>query len=123
MALAFKGDTHHKRAARYLNDLPARASLVTTDYVLDETLTRLRKVAGHAPAVAVGEALRTSTLARTTRLEPQDLERAWDVFKTFRDKDLSFTDCASFAFCERIGVKVAFTFDDDFEQLGFTVEP
>ena len=123
VALATSGDRHHKKAAGYLRGLPPGASLVTTEYVFDETITRLRNVAGHAAALAVGHAMRTSTLARVHALEAADVDRAWEIFAKYEDKDLSFTDCTSFAFCERTNVKTCFTFDDDLEQAGFVVVP
>lgn len=117
------GDAHHKRAAKLLRDLPASDSLVTTDYVFDETITRVRRVAGHSTAVAVGQALRTSSLARIEAVTPSDVAAAWDLFERYDDHELSFTDCVSFAFCDRLGLKTAFTFDDDFETHGLRKVP
>ena len=37
------------------------------------------------------------------RLEPADLQRAFQVFATFADKRWSFVDCSSFAVMERLG--------------------
>lgn len=123
VALATTADRHHKAAAAYVRDLPSGAALVTTEYVFDETITRLRKVAGHGAALAVGRALRTSTLARVHAVERIDIEHAWELFEKYDNKTLSFTDCTSFAFCERLGVTSAFTFDEDFEQAGLDVVP
>jgi hypothetical protein len=123
VALAVTADAHHKKAAAYFRALSPGTSLVTTEYILDETITRIRRVAGHAIAVSVGRAMRTSTLARIHPLERADLDRAWDLFEQYDDKQLSFTDCTSFAFCERLGVKTSFTFDDDFAQAGLDVVP
>jgi len=36
------------------------------------------------------------------------------IFEGYRDKDFSFTDCASFAIMKSIGLEVAFTFDRHF---------
>ena len=123
VALAVRKDANHARAARYLRELPAGTSLVASDYVFDETLTRLRKVAGHKVAVEVGRALRGSTLARVVPIEREDVDRAWEMFEKYADKELSFTDCTSFALCERIGLKRAFTFDEDFGSVGLDVVP
>jgi predicted nucleic acid-binding protein len=123
VALAVRTDAHHKRAAAFYRKLPPAATLSTSDYVVDETLTRLRKVAGHAAAVAVGRALRESTLARVVRLEPVDLDAAWALFQRYADKDLSFTDCTSVAAMERLRIPSIFTFDDDFAKIGVKVTP
>jgi uncharacterized protein len=40
------------------------------------------------------------------------------VFKTFADKDWSFTDCTSKIVIEQLGIAQAFAFDHNFEQFG-----
>ncbi|MDT7605420.1 MAG: uncharacterized protein QOF61_3417 [Acidobacteriota bacterium] len=49
---------------------------------------------------------------------------AWEIFRDYADKDWSFTDCASKALIERLGIKTAFAFDRHFRQFGsVTVVP
>ncbi len=43
------------------------------------------------------------------------------LFKKYDDKDLSFTDCTSFALMKRLKVQTAFTFDGHFQQVGFMI--
>ena len=89
-AAAVPSDPNHPAASRWLagNNEP----LLTTDYVVAETLTLLR---------ARGEITRA-------------LLHAWKIFKRFDDKDWSFTDCTSKAVIERLGVTRAFAFDHHF---------
>ena len=42
------------------------------------------------------------------------------LLERFDDQDFSFTDATSFAVMRRLGIAVAFTFDDDFMRAGFT---
>ncbi|MEW6233622.1 MAG: PIN domain-containing protein, partial [Chloroflexota bacterium] len=48
---------------------------------------------------------------------------AWEVFVRYSDKEWSFTDCTSFALMRRLGLGEVFTFDDDFRQMGYVVQP
>jgi uncharacterized protein len=43
----------------------------------------------------------------------------WALFKKHSDKELSFTDCTSFALMKKLGLRQAFSFDDHFIQTGF----
>ncbi len=48
---------------------------------------------------------------------------AWEIFKTYNDKDFSFTDSASFYLMKELKIQNAFTFDNHFSQLGFNRLP
>ncbi len=48
---------------------------------------------------------------------------AWALFRKFRDKDFSYTDCTSFAVMERLRLRTAFAFDRRFAAMGYRVEP
>ena len=52
IALTDRKDQYHKKAALIYNNLKERRELLTTtDYIIDETVTRLRYDLGHATAV------------------------------------------------------------------------
>jgi predicted nucleic acid-binding protein len=54
----------------------------------------------------------------------EDVLAAWEVFRRFRDKDWSFTDCVSYAVMQRLQITTAFSFDHHFTQFGtITVVP
>ncbi|MBN1394946.1 MAG: type II toxin-antitoxin system VapC family toxin [Pirellulales bacterium] len=114
-----------------VNHIAARAwldantqSLVTTDFVVDETLTLL-KVRGHTPlALDLGESLFAGELADIMLVTEDDIRRAWQTFRQYRDKQWSFTDCTSKVVLERLHVSEAFSFDRHFHQFGsVTVVP
>jgi hypothetical protein len=120
LAIKNRRDTLHKDAVvikRRLLD--AGAWLLTTDYVLDESYTIIRLRAGHRVAVEFGEELRASHLVRIEYLTPDAIEEAWILFKRFKDKEFSFTDCTSFALMRRLGLREALAFDGHFTQAGF----
>ena len=70
---------------------------VTTDFVVDETLTLIRFRFGLAAARAWWQQIEGSGRLRWERVESDRFERARNVFFQYRDKDLSFIDCTSVA--------------------------
>lgn len=95
--------------------------LYTSNYILDETLTLIRMHLGHNQAIDFGERIKKSRIVNIVRISAEVEERAWVIFKKYKDKRYSFTDCTSFALMEEIGIKNAFAFDRNFEQYGFSL--
>jgi len=125
LAIENREDTYHARALNFRdNCLKTGQTLVTSDYVLDESYTIIRLRAGHKVAIQFGEALRNSQLLHIEYITPEIIEEAWRLFKAFADHDFSFTDCTSFALMERLQINNAFTFDAHFREYGrFNVKP
>ncbi len=120
LAIKNRRDALHKEAlALKQRILDTGKSLVTSDYVLDESYTIIRLRAGHRLAVEFGEELRTSDLIRIEYLTPEVIEDAWSLFKRFADKEFSFTDCTSFVLMRRLGLRETLAFDGHFTQAGF----
>jgi uncharacterized protein len=91
--------------------------LVTTDYVLDETLTLL-KVRGHSErARQFGARIFDGRAARLEYVTEGDVQQAWIVFTTYRDKEWSFTDCTSFVVMKRLSLQHAIALDRHFDQM------
>ncbi len=95
-----------------------RVPLVTTDYVIDETLTLLRARGQRALALNAASELFAAGPATVHFLTEIEIREALDVFTRFADKDWSFTDCASKVVMERLGITTAFAFDRHFQQFG-----
>ena len=112
---------HHKAVDGLARIRSAGIELVTTDYIMDESLTLIRMRAHHQAAVNFGEGLLTSAAARLILIDAELRQSAFGLFKKYSDKDLSFTDCTSFALMKRLKLKTAFTFDDHFRQVGFDI--
>lgn len=118
-------DDGHVAAVAYAREA-ARAGrgLVTSDYVVDETLTLVRKRLGHAEAVKLGERFRSTRWVEVVDVTPTIREMAWDMFKRYADQSFSFTDCTSFALMRELGIDEAFTFDRrHFGAAGFVAVP
>ena len=125
LALENRRDFYHSKALLFKDTcLKTGQSLITSDYVLDESYTIIRLRAGHTIAVQFGESLRKSQFIRIEHIIPEIIEEAWRLFKKFEDHDFSFTDCTSFALMERLNISNAFTFDAHFQEYGrFNVRP
>jgi predicted nucleic acid-binding protein len=128
VALANDRDQWHDLARSANAELQARrARLVTTNVVVGETLTQLRRTMGHSRAVTFGEWLQR-VMAPGGEFEvvwiTAELHRAaWELFRRYDDKDFSFVDCLSFAVMRERGIRVAFTGDRHFRQMGFITVP
>lgn len=93
-----------------------RERLLTTDYILDETLTLLRARGQSHLAIALGAALFSGILAVLHYSTTDEIRLAWETFQQFHDKEWSFTDCLSKVVMERLKLREAFAFDQHFRQ-------
>jgi hypothetical protein len=124
MACADAVDPAHgpARAARDAA-LEAGRFLVTTDYVVDETLTLIRVRLSLAAAEAWWAQVEGSSRVRHEAIDALRAERARAVMFRHRDKDYSFTDCTSFVVMKELRLKEALTTDRHFRQAGFHILP
>ena len=125
LALENRKDEYHKPALIFRDSLlKSKEPLLTSDYVLDEIYTIIRLRAGHTIAVEFGEMIQATGLVEIKYLPKEILREAWHIFKSFSDKQFSFTDCTSFTLMESLRIKAAFTFDHHFNQYGkFEIKP
>ncbi len=114
-ALANEKDINHHLAQQFLAE---NIRLVTTNFIIDETITLTLIRAGYRQALSVGEQLWNGQLASIVWVTRDDEQAAWELFKQYDDKTFSFTDCTSFSVMSRLGLNHAFTFDIDFTQTG-----
>ncbi|MDE0063758.1 MAG: PIN domain-containing protein [Gammaproteobacteria bacterium] len=120
-ALIDRRDPDHEPVTAALRE--HRDRLLTSNFVLDETLTLVRYRLGWNIAHRLGEQLRTGSLARLERISPSDEEAAWAIFATYFDKSFSFTDCTSFALCNRLELPLCVAIDNDFRSFGLHCLP
>ncbi len=119
-ALYRHGDRDHKEAALIWEDLlKNRTLLYTSNYVIAETMTLLRRRISHRSSVEFGELLFASSQIQIIRPNAQQDTEALSLFKKFDDQNFSFFDCSSFAIMRDIGIRQALAFDDDFTIAGF----
>ena len=124
MACADRADPAHTACTAARDQmLEARLGLITTDYVVDETLTLIRVRLGLGAANAWWKQIDGSVRLRWERVESDRFERARHLFFQYRDKDLSFTDCTSVAIMRELKLTTVLTTDRHFHQVGFEVFP
>jgi hypothetical protein len=123
-ALEDVSDDNHRKAIRIRDEIgDKKVGLLTSNFVMDETLTLIRIKLGHDAAVNFGKNIRKSKIINVVHVTEEIEEHAWMIFVKYQDKDFSFTDCTSFEVMKKYGVKRAFTFDDHFKQIGFEINP
>ena len=120
-ALVDRKDPDHDAAALFFSN--NKISLVTSNFIFDETVTLLRSRLGWGVASAFGKKLKDSVFVSLAAIKDADEEKAWEIFLKFKDKDFSYTDCTSFALMQRLGIDAAFSFDSHFKTMKFQVFP
>jgi uncharacterized protein len=112
----------HQHAAQHI-------TWVTTDYVLDETITRLFQRVPFDGARRFADGIFAAHKAGALALEfitPERFAAAYRLRLKFDDKpNISFTDLTSFAVMTELGIRQAITGDAHYEQvnLGFARVP
>jgi len=90
----------------------------TSDYVIDEAVTTaLVRTRRHDLAVDIGKYIIESPRITKLWTAKDTFDVSWQKFKTFKDKPLSFTDCASLALMEKNHIKQIMSFDSGFDGL------
>ncbi len=114
-------DHDHEAAKLFLmnNKLP----LISSDYVMDETVTLLQSRIGHHYAVKFLDALQTSQQVQLIYLTLSHIAETIRLFRNRPDKGWSFTDCSSFVLMDEYHIPFAFAFDEHFRQAGFQTKP
>lgn len=120
-ALLDQDDAYHPEALAIRDRLNAEGwHLFATSLVLAETHALLLNRLSQPIATEFLRTLEQSTITLVW-VTPADIQRAKEIIYQYDDKDFSLTDATSFAVMERLGIRLAFTFDRHFTQYGLTV--
>lgn len=125
LALADAHDRFHNSAREFQRRIVRGefGKQVTSNYVMTETITIVRRRLGLAPAVALANAVRAGGETVLFWVEPVHHQEAMDLMESRADKTWSLTDCTSFVLMRSLNIRDAFAFDQDFEQAGFVMSP
>ena len=92
--------------------------IFTSDYVIDEAVTTaLVRTRRHDLAVDIGKYIIESPRITKLWTTKENFDMAWQKFKTFKDKPLSFSDCVSLVLMEKNRIKQIMSFDSGFDGL------
>ena len=120
LALWDAADAHHRFALRLQGELARKGRrFLTTDYVIDETVTLLLVRHSHSAAADFLQAVTTSESLQLQWVSPDRFHAAAAFFARHNDKEWSFTDCVSFALMHELNIRDSFTTDRHFRQAGF----
>lgn len=111
-------DEHHAESVALLT-AGSRMRLATTNHVLGETWTFIRRRLGHSAACSfvdrVEEAGDVEVVFITRELERE----AWAWLARHDEREYSFVDATSFALMRHLRISDALAFDGDFSAAGF----
>lgn len=118
--LAAKRDIAHAGATRAFSALlRANRQIVTTDYVIDETITLAKARANPATALALLDRIESSSAIVIEFIGSARFQLAKSFFRKHADHGYSFTDCTSFVLMRELGITDALTTDRHFVEAGF----
>ena len=129
LVLADAKDPAHAQVVEQRRQRSAPGRLTTSDYVLDETFTRLFSRCDFALARQFSDAILAAGSAgflQIERITPPRFEAAYRLRVRYRDKPgISFTDLTSFVVMKELGIREVLTADAHFTHvhLGFRRVP
>lgn len=121
-ALVAKRDPAHRPAVTtYEKLLRAGARVVTTDYIVDETLTLTKARIDASTAIALLDRIERSEAIDLELLSGESFLASKQYFRKHSDHGYSFTDCTSFVVMNELEIRAALTTDRHFKEAGFEV--
>jgi predicted nucleic acid-binding protein len=110
-------DGRHQRARALVARGVGR--VVTTNHVVGETWTLLRRRSGHAAAVGFIDRLMALPDTEIVHVDDALEADAWRWLRSRPEREYSFVDATSFAVMRRRRIREALAFDGDFNAAGF----
>jgi len=121
-ALLDRDDDNHQAAkTAWTKILNAENTLVTSNYVLVETLALMQNRLGVAAVRAFQEDLLPILNVEFVNLETH--RSGTSALLAASKRNLSLVDCISFELMRTLGIKTAFAFDAHFKEAGYQAMP
>jgi predicted nucleic acid-binding protein len=122
-ALVCRRDANHERVRAVMDEYRGRdlrRLVLTTNHVVEETITLIRSSVhrdasvAHDIAVDVGRQLFAGAFGQIHHATPEEERSAFEYLAGHRDKKYSLTDCLSFVVMDAYGIREALAVDADF---------
>ena len=121
-ALLDEADANHGRAVALVRRLvTARVPLITSDYVIDESITLLKARVGSRLALRLFDYLAQATTVEWEWVGVDRFERAKALFVKLSDQGHSFTDCTSLVIAKERAIEEVVTTDRHFRISGLRI--
>ena len=122
VAWSLPGDGRHSDALALLDHLGPTEQVLTTNLIIGETWTFLRRKDSHGTALAFLdriEALVEHGKLTVHRVTPEQEDKAWDWLRKHDERPYSFVDATSFQVMRDRRLREVLAFDQDFAAAGF----
>jgi uncharacterized protein len=122
VAWSLPGDGRHRDALALLAHLGPTEQVLTTNLIVGETWTFLRRKDGHAAALAYLDRidlLEEEAKLAVHRVTARQEDKAWNWLRKHDERPYSFVDAASFQVMRDRRLREALAFDQDFAAAGF----
>lgn len=116
-AVQERRDTRHTQAAAIVARGVGRVA--TTNHVVGETWTLLRRRSGHRAAVGFLDRLAALPDVEVVHIDKSLEEEALRWLRSRSEREYSFVDSTSFALMRKRRIREALAFDGDFNAAGF----
>lgn len=116
-AIQERRDSRHAAASSIV--LKGVGRVVTTNHVVGETWTLLRRRSGHRAAIGFLDRLARLPDTKVIHVGEADEADAWRWLRRHDEREYSFVDATSFSVMRRRRIREALAFDGDFNAAGF----
>jgi uncharacterized protein len=123
-ALADHSDGYHSKTVtifpRLLNEFHR---LITSNLVVAESYSLIRRALGHQAAITFLEKIEASPRIIKIYSDPPLEVMAGEILRKYSDQNFTYADAVSFALMKQQGIQEAFAFDRHFTVAGFKLIP
>ena len=120
-------ETHHKEISNYFADeIKSDNKFFTSDYVLDESYTRLLTNQGFIEAKKFRNYINKAEKQNNLLVLFTDevlFNKSWVYFEKFSEHKLSFTDVTIYAFVKDLKIDEILSINQGFKKVGLKVKP